>query len=404
MLAAHLPRPIASNLSLHAVAFTVQGVKYLPLIWSGIWRKPGRTTLILLQVSVAFALFGVLQGLKTGMDQAVADIRADVLFIGPAEFGGAPLPISYLERIRPVPGIRSVAFADGFLGTYQRPNQAVYALAISSTDLWETLDPKLFQVTHEDLQALEKTRNGALITADIAKKYGWHVGDRIPLTSNTLQSDGSGTWTFQIVGWVTDHEPGEAGFIVANYGYLDEGRVQNKGTVRNFYAVISDPKRAEAMAETIDRLFANSSNETKTVSFRETAQQQMRSIGDLNFLIRSIIAAVLVALLFSTTTLMMQTIRERTPEFAVLKTLGFSDRAMFVMVVAEGLVVCVAAAVLGLSLAMGVFPYAGKFVPGLSMPMTVIAIGLLGAALVALISAALPASRAARLPVADALR
>jgi putative ABC transport system permease protein len=382
----------------------VRSVKYLPLIWSGIWRKPGRTTLILLQVSVAFALFGVLQGLKTGMDQAVADMRADVLFVGPAEFGGAPLPISYLERLRTLAGVKSVAFADGFLGTYQRPNQAVFALVIPPTDLWETLDPRLFQITHHDLEALEKTRNGALITADIAKKYGWHIGDRIPLTSNTLQSDGSGTWTFQIVGWVTDHEPGEASFIVANYGYLDEGRVANKGTVRNFYVVISDPKRAEDMSESIDRLFANSSNETKTTSFRESAQQQMRSVGDLNFLIRSIISAVLVALLFSTTTLMMQTIRERTPEFAVLKTLGFSDRAMFLMVVAEGLLVCVVASALGLALAMGVFPYAGKFIPGLSMPMIVIVAGLLGAALVALVSAALPASRVARLPVADALR
>ena len=103
--------------------------------------------------------------------------------------------------------------------------------------------------------------------------------------------------------------------------------------MRNFYAVISDPKRAAEMSDTIDRMFANSPNETQTASFRENAQQQMRSIGDLNFLIRAIVSAVLVALLFSITTMMMQTIRERTPELAVLKTLGFSDRAVFLMVV-----------------------------------------------------------------------
>jgi putative ABC transport system permease protein len=129
----------------------------------------------------------------------------------------------------------------------------------------------------------------------------------------------------------------------------------------------------------------------------------MRSIGDLNFLIRSIISAVLVALLFSTTTMMMQTIRERTSELAVLKTLGFSDRAMFLMVVGEGVVVCIAAALVGLALAMGAFPWAAKFIPGLSMPPIVIGLGLAGAVLVALISAALPASRAARLQVVDAL-
>jgi len=378
-------------------------LKYLPLIWSGIWRKPGRTALILLQVAVAVALFGVLQGLKTGMDHAIADTRADFLFVGPADFGGAPLPLAYLDRLRSMPGMKEVSFADGFLGTYQKPTQPVFALALPPSDMWMTAMPKLFQILPKDLEALEKTRDGALITADAGKKFGWHIGDRIPLTSNTLQADGSGTWTFQIVGTVTDHEPGEAGFIVINYAYLDEARVANKGTVRNFYAIISDPKQAAVMSDTIDRAFGNSSNETKTASFRENAQQQMRSLGDLNFLIRAIISAVLVALLFSTTTMMMQTIRERTPEFAVLKTLGFSDHAMFLIVVCEGLVVCVAAALIGLALALGVFPYASKFVPGLAMPLIVIGFGLAGAILVALISTALPASRAARLQVVDAL-
>jgi putative ABC transport system permease protein len=378
-------------------------VKYLPLIWSGVWRKPGRTVLVLLQVAVAFALFGVLQGMKTGVDRAVANTRADVLFVGAADIGGTPLPLSYLERLDSIPGMKSVSFADGFLGTYQRPNQPVYVLAIQPTKLWLTLTPEIFLVLPKDLDALEKIRDGALVTADIAKKYGWHIGDRIPLTSNTLRLDGSGTWNFQIVGTFTDHEVGEAGFIVANYDFLNEARVLNKGTVRNYYAEISDPKRAAEMSDTIDHLFANSSNETTTASFREGAQQQMRSIGDLNFLIRSVISAVLVALLFSITTIRMQTIRERTPELAVLKTLGFNDRAIFLMVVGESLLICVVAAFIGLALATGVFPYTAKFIPGLSMPPTVVGFGLLGAVLVALITAAPPALRAARLQVVDAL-
>jgi putative ABC transport system permease protein len=111
-------------------------VKYLQLIWFGIWRRPGRTVLILLQVAVAFALFGVLQGMKMGVDHAIAETRADVLFVGQSEFGGAPLPLGYLERIRSLPGIKEVSFADGFLGTYQKPNQAVFALAIPPSDIW----------------------------------------------------------------------------------------------------------------------------------------------------------------------------------------------------------------------------------------------------------------------------
>jgi len=378
-------------------------VKYLPLIWAGIWRKPGRTTLVLLQVALAFALFGVLQGMKTGVDQAIANARADVLFVAPAAFGGMPLPAAYLERLKSIPGVKGVTFADGMLGTYQQPTQVVYVLAIEKNDTWLTLAPEIFSVSPKDLAALHNKRTGVLISADIGKKYGWHVGDRIPLSSNVQQSDGSATWVFDVVGMFTAHEIGAGGYIVANYSYLDEARTLNKGTVRNFYALISDPQRAAAMSQTIDAAFANSSNETQTASFKENAQQQMRRIGDLNFAIRSIVSAVLVALLFSISTMLMQTIRERTPELAVLKTLGFSDRAVFAMVVAEAVVLCVAAALLGLALAMGLFPYAAKFVPGLSMPKVVIAAGVIGAVLVALVSVAVPASRAARLRVVDAL-
>jgi putative ABC transport system permease protein len=378
-------------------------MKFLPLIWSGIWRKPGRTILMLLQVSVAFALFGVLQGMKTGVDEAIAKTRADLLLVTPDPFGDSPLPAAYSDRLRSIPGVKAVTFADGLLGTYQKPDQAVYVLALEPSNIWLTLIPETFNVLPKDLGALQKTRTGALISADIAKKYGWHVGDRIPLTSTTLQSNGSGDWVFDVVGTFTAHELGAGGYIVANYVYLDEARQLYKGTVRNFYVVASDPKQAAAVADTIDRTFSNSSNGTKTASLRENAQQQMQAIGDLNFVIRSVVSAVLVAILFSTATMMMQTIRERTPELAVLKTLGFTDRTVFLLVVAEALVVCIAAALIGLAAAMVAFPYAGKFIPGLSMPMVVIEAGIVGAAFVALISAAMPARLAARLEIVDAL-
>ena len=378
-------------------------MKYLPLVWSGIWRKPGRTALILLQVAVGFALFGVLQGLKSGVEQLIADTRADVFSVQPSVFGAAPLPISYLDRLRSIRGVKTADAADGILTTYQKPTETVYVLGIVPSDDYLTLMPDILQVQPKDLQALRHTRDGVLVTADFASKYGWHIGQRIPLTSSVLQNNGSGTWDFQIVGMFADHEPGAGSFIVANYAYLDESRAQNKGTLANLYVVASDPLHAGAVSSAIDRAFANSFNETQTVSFQEMRAQQLQSIVNLNYAIRAIISAVLVALLFSVATMMMQTVRERTPELAVLKTLGFSDRALFGMVVAEGLVVCVVAAVIGLFAALGAFPYAGKLVPGLSMPVIVIGSGLLGAVFIALISAALPASRAARLSVVDAL-
>lgn len=378
-------------------------MKYLPLIWSGIRRRPVRSALVFLQVGVAFALFGVLQGLKTGVDEAISRVRADVLFVAPAVFGGARLPMAYINQLRSLPGVKSVTYGDSFGGVYQKPTQGVGVFTLDPSRIWLTLAPDLFTIRAGDLQALRNTRTGALVTADIARKYGWHVGDEIAIQSTTPQRSGSGTWYFNIVGHVTDHEPGEGDLIVANYTYLNEARASDKDTVRNFYVVVSDPKQAGAVSELIDRTFANSPLGTKTMSLRETAEQAMRSIGDVSFAIRWIISAVLVALAFAISMMMMQTIRERTFELAILKTLGFGNRMIFILLATESLVVWIAAALTGLGLAGIAFPLAAKYVPGLSMPLAVVAAGVGGAALLALISVSVPGQRAARLQVAEAL-
>jgi putative ABC transport system permease protein len=377
-------------------------VKYLPLIWSGIWRKPGRTILIFLQVMIAFALFGMLQGLRTGTQTAMANIRADVLYVRAAVRGGAALPRAVLEPLRDVPGVRTVTFVDTLQGTYQKPNQSVFVLAIDPSPVWLTMLPEFMTVQKKDLDALRGTRTGVLIDPFMTKKFGWRVGDKIPLTSATLQANGSGNWTFDIVGnYVAGGE--DPSVVIANYGYLDEGRVRDKGTVRNFFVSISDPHQAAAISATIDHRFANSSNPTKTASIREMSQQSLQALGDVDFLIHSIISAVLVALLFAVSTMLTQTIRERIPELAVLKTVGFSNRALFILVVVEVCWVCIVAALLGLAVAIAVFPLAKNLAPGLSMPLSVIGVGVIGACLVALASAAIPAMRAARLPIVDAL-
>jgi putative ABC transport system permease protein len=191
--------------------------------------------------------------------------------------------------------------------------------------------------------------------------------------------------------------------IVVNNAYLDEARSQDRGTVQHFHVVTTDPRRAIAVADAIDHEFANSANETRTESYREGAQRQMQSIGDLNFAIRSIISAVFVALLFSTATMMAQSIRERTVELATLKAIGFSDRAVFALIAAESIAIWTCAALLGLLLATIAFPYAAKMVPGISMPWVVVEIGLAIAVFIALASALVPGYRAARLNVATAL-
>jgi len=377
-------------------------MKYLPLIWSGIWRKPGRTILIFLQVSVAFALFGVLQGMKTGVEHVVGKTRADLLLVHGNLSLMDPLPLGLFEQIQSVPGVRVVAPVELFLGTYQNLSDKIGIVAVRPDEGW--LSAFTYDVPAAAAAAFAANRTGTLVRKELAAKYGWKVGDRIPLKTTAAKTDGSTDWAFDVVGTYGDDDVGGGNnVILVNFDYYDQGRLMGKGTVSHFNVSVVDPKRAAAVSDAIDRRFANSSHETRTESLRELAQSQMQSIGDLNFLIRAIVGAVLVALLFATATMMMQSIRERTSELAVLKTLGFTDRAVFLFILTESAVIFVAAAAFGLLLALLAFPLAAKFIPGLSMPLEVVALGLGCAAVVALISASVPAIQAARLNIVNAL-
>lgn len=377
-------------------------MRFLPLIWSGIWRKPGRSILIFLQVSVAFALFGVLQGMKSGVDKLIDQARADLLLVHGSLGFVDPLPLGALEQIKSVPGVRAVVPVELFGGMYQKPTQGMGIVAIRPDEGW--LSVFTYTIAPEDVAAFEKTRTGTLVRKQLLEKYGWKIGDRIPLVTNVAKMDGAADWTFDIVGTYTDSDvAGGTDVILIHYDYFDESRAGNKGSVHHFNASIVDPRQAAAVSDAIDRRFANSSRATRTESLRELAQLQMQTIGDLDFLIRAVVSAVLVALFFATTTMLMQSIRERTPELAVLKTLGFADRALFFFIVAEAAFICVVAAAFGLALALVAFPFASKFVPGISMPVQVVTLGLGCAALVAFISASVPAIRAARLNIVAAL-
>jgi putative ABC transport system permease protein len=378
-------------------------VRFLPLFWSGIWRKPGRTILIFFQVSVAFALFGMLQGLKTGVDHAAAAARADLLIVhSRLSFLAESLPAGSLDQIKSVPGVELVVPVDIFGATYQKPTQGLGVVAISLVKDWPAAFT--FTIAPEYLAAFQKVRTAALVREELASKYGWKIGDRIPLMSHTAQMNGATDWAFDVVGTFSDSDVGSGrDNILVNLAYLEEARFLGKGTVQHFNVAISDPKHAAGVSDEIDRRFANSSQETKTESLLELAQARAQQIGDMNFLIRAIVGAALAALLLATASMMMQSIRERRLELAVLKAVGFSDRTVFLFILAEALLVCVAAAALGLALATLLLPIAGVFVVGLSMPKSVIAIGLGLAIIVALISAAVPAAQAARLKVATAL-
>jgi len=255
-------------------------MKFLPLIWSGVWRKPGRSILIFLQVSVAFALFGVLQGLKTGVEHLVAAARADVLIVhSRASFLADSLPLGLLEQIRSVPGVNVVIPVDIFGATYQKPSAKLGVVAISPDPDW--LAAFTFTTAPAYAAALQRTRTGALVRVALAEKYGWKVGDHIPLMSRTAQLNGSTDWAFDVVGTYSDSDVGGGrDTILINFAYLGGARLSGKGTVQHFNVAVDDPRAAVKVADAIDRRFANSFNETETESLQELAQSQVQALGD----------------------------------------------------------------------------------------------------------------------------
>jgi putative ABC transport system permease protein len=377
-------------------------MKFLPLIWCGIWRKPVRTLLIFSQISLAFALFGVLQGLKSGVDYAITKMRADVLVVHARESIGEPLPLAYLKRIEAVPGVKSVMIQNFLVGTYQTPTQPILALAANPNPAWSTVSSLKMQTSA--LEAMTHNRIGAMVSIALVRKYGWKIGDYIPIKTALLQQTGSSDWTFEVVGTFEDKESGglnEA--IIINNDYLNMARAEGKDTVQRYSLIIDDPKRAVELAHTIDDLFANSPDETRTDSLQELAQSQIQSIGDVNFVVMSIVSSAFFTLLFTVGVMMMQSIKERSPELATLKALGFCNRQIFSIILLESLALCIGAALLGLSGAALTFPLVAKLIGEVSMPSAVVAAGVGFAFVLAAICAARPAWHGRRMQVARAL-
>lgn len=380
--------------------------RFMPLVWSGIWRKPGRAVLAVVQILLAFALFGLLQGWQSGVTGAIAHIDADILQVHPRE-GFGDLPRAYFERIQQVQGVRIVNLANYTGATYQNPKQNFLIIS--------TLPRNWAQITSDvvvppaAVAALERSRTGAIVGDALMRKYGWKVGQRLPIQVPVPQRNGSTIWTFDIVGVLRMKDSdarSHSTFMVINNDYFDEARAQNKGMVAQYMVRVRDPEQANAVGAAIDRLFTNSSYETRTEPLRQMAQQGMRSIGDLNLVVRGIIGAVLFSLLFSIGALLMQAVRERTGELAVLKAVGYSDHAVMALLVTEAALLCLFSAALGLAVSSGLFWLAERtnFWPQyIQLTAPVVAMGAALALLLAVASALLPAWRGLRLPVARAM-
>jgi putative ABC transport system permease protein len=375
-------------------------VKYLGLIWAGLWRKPARTLLTLLSVVAAFVLFGLLQGVNSAFALAIERQQLDRLFIDP-RFPGQPLPLTHRDRIERVPGITlltQVSFTGGY---YQEQTNFVQSI-FTNPDIWLAIRPE-WKYSQEQLEAVLRTRTGVMIGEGLAKKNGFKVGDQFSVRTPLMKKDGTSDWTFDVMGIMRNPAGADAPFMLANWTYLDEARAGNTGMVNRFLMRIDDPRRSTQISREIDAIFLNSGTATRTQSEQAVAQSQISNIGDINFFTRSIIGAVFFALLLLTANTMMESVRERTAEFGVLKTLGFSGVQVLGLVLTEAVTLFVLSAAIGLAGAAAAFPLLQDYVGAASMPSSVIVLGLGLAVAAAFLSAGIPAWRAKRLDVIAAL-
>ena len=376
-------------------------------VLANLLRKKTRAILTLLSIVMAFLLFGLLQAVN-------------VLFSAGADFVGATrlvtqarvsfttsLPMRLLPQIESVPGVEDVMWSQWFGGVWQENTQLIIQ-AVDPARLHEVY-PELV-MSDAEWKAFADTRTGFIAGRNLANQYGWKVGQKVPIASNIFpQKNGSKAWAFDLVG-IYDGQDEEwqratnGGWI--NYGYFDEANQFGSGRAGVYIIKLADPDRAAEVAATIDGMFENSPDETKTQTEKDFNVGFFKQIGDIGLIVRWILFAVFFTLLLVVGNTIAQSVRERIPELAILKTLGFSDRSVLGLVLAEAAAFCVIGGLAGLAIAtpLGV---AVTDATGGNLPVAVDAkvwlTGLVSIVVLSLAVGLLPALRASRITIVDAL-
>ena len=382
-------------------------MKFLPLTFRNLMRRPIRTILVFLATTVAFLLFGILMILKVAFSMGIEVAGADRLMMLNKMGFIQPIPVSYIEKIRAVPGVKLVTHASWMGGIYQDPSTNVFQFAVDP-ETYMAMYPE-FKLPPDQMKAWLTDKQGFIAGKDLADRFGWKIGQRIPIkgTFNRPKSGDGVTWEFNLVG-IYDGEPEiDKTQFLFRWDYLDENRTIGPGLVGWVLIKVDDPARAGELAKTIDRLFENSSNETKTDTEGAMAQSFANQVGNIGAIVTGISAVVLFMVLLIAASQMSLAVRERTNEIGALKAMGFGDTQVLVLILVESMALSLAAGAVGLGIAwmltLGGDP-TGGFMPIWVLRPEYIAFGVGLAALVGLIAGAVPAVSAGRLPIAVALR
>jgi putative ABC transport system permease protein len=384
-------------------------LKYLPLVWANLGRRRLRTSLTIASIIVAFLLFSLVQALQYALVGGVELAGQDRLLTTHKVSIIQSLPRSYLQRVAGTSGVRAVCGFSWFGGYYQDERQQVYSYPVLNEEAMFNVYPEII-IPEEQKQAWLKDRRGALIGRSLAEARGWKVGDTIPLRSGIwTRKEGGNTWEFQISG-ITDWADGagSTNVLYFHYDYFNEGLSFARDKIGWLAVRLTSPTLAMPASKAIDSLFANSSTETKTSSEKAFAQGFANQIGDIGTIVTVIVTAVLFTILLVTANTMGQSVRERTNEIAVMKTLGFSRASVTLMVLGEALLVTFMGGALGLLFGTFAVNAVGsalkQYLPLMMIPGRAYAIAIGCMLLLGLLSGALPCIQAWQLKITEALR
>ena len=385
-------------------------MKFLPLLWSNLLRRKVRTIFTLLSIVVAFMLLGTLLAIRVAFSGGVTVAGAERLMMLDKISLINSLPISYGARIKTVSGVADVTHANWFGGVYQDPKNAFANLAVEP-ESWLRVHPELVIPPSQE-KAWLADRTGALVGVQTARRFGWKIGDRVPLQGTIYRRPDGRPWELTIDAiYDSGEKNADKTQLFLHYAYLNETipkGAYGSDEVSWYVIRVADPRQSELIAHRLDALFANSSSETKTATEKVFVSSFASQIGDIGTIMIGIAGAVLFTILLVTGNTMAQAIRERTGELAILKTLGFSEAKLFGLVLTESCLMALVGGVAGLGLSRVAITLVGDPTHGMLPPIylpgrdAAFAVGLIAA--LGLATGILPAVQARRLKIVDALR
>ena len=382
-------------------------MKYRHLIWAQLFRSRTRTALTLLSVVTAFMLFGLLDSVRVAFNSGGSVDGANRLVVASRLSITQTLPIRLLQQIEGIPGVRQATYAMWFGGIYQDMKNFFPNFSVAP-DFFEVYTE--YEVPPEQVEAFKATRTAAAVGEALALKHGWKIGDTIPLQATIFPRNGSNDWPLELttIFRVKDRsQVGQENQLVMNWSYFDEANDYIKNQVSWFTVVLDDPAQASQVAQAIDALSANSDHETRSQTESAFQQAFAKQFADIGLIVTAIMGAVFFTLVLLTGNTMAQAVRERIPELATLKTLGFTDASVLGLVLAESVLLVVLGGMLGLSLSAAIMPGLARASGGMMPIQTVVAqtwlVGLALMLAIGLVVGLLPALRAQRLRIVDAL-